>query len=259
MELSRKLVCRLALVLALSFSPIANAAPIDGINAALDARDEVIAALSSTRQIRYPAQDAMNAAVGRALEALRQEGYESEARSYGREWERDYSDFLLRESLFGIGDHAPLLDFLVDFYATLETTLGKKAAHAGILGDIYDLNYAIPVAFTPVKGKWRTGSWSKDAAEYRVHFTPLADVAIYWGSLLACKKVLAPKGQLSQAKKLCPFVAGKLREISHLYVGPKLADIVFSKANGHDSAIGITDRDLVYVDGVELLDEYEGR
>lgn len=226
----------------LGIADVQSSVSIRAIRAALVERDGAIADLAS-EDIRFAAQDAMNTVVHQALSALRSEGYTELAEETSREWARDYSDLLLRRSFFDLGDHRPLLQFLVRFNAILEKTIGKKAAHQGILGDIYDLNYAIPVSFAP-KGVWRTSSTAKDTVEYRKHFVPLTNVVIYWSSRLACEHVMRTQGQAKLGKKLCGFIATKLRVASNVYIGPKLSNYVFRKANGLGATLDVANRDL---------------
>ncbi len=258
--LTTKLFCALSFTAVLiSGMNIASAAEsssvsIRAIRAALVERDVAISDLASD-DIRFVTQDAMNTVVAKALSALHSEGFVDLARKNSVEWTREYSDFLLRRKLFDLGDHRPLLQFLVRFNSTLEATIGKKAAHQGILGDIYDVNYAIPVTFTP-RGTGRTNSTARDRIEYRKHFVPLTNVVIYWSSRVACEKVMRSNDQGAEAKKLCGFVADKLRVASNLYIGPKLSNYVFQKANGLEAQLEITNRDLIHTEAESLLREF---
>jgi hypothetical protein len=232
-------------------------AAIQAIEAALGVRDEAMSEISDNR-IQRTAQTTVNTVVDEALYALRSEGFHSEADQYERRWNADFADFFLRRPLFDLGDHGPLLLWLARFHQVLEATLGSKKAHEGILGDVYDLNYAIPVVFAP-NGEWRTRSTRRDTKEYRAHFVPFTNIVTYWATLLTCEQVMRSKGAAKQGRKLCPFVAGKLRMVSDRFLAPKLSDFVFARANGADATLDIVEDDLVYLDARELLEEFEAR
>jgi hypothetical protein len=232
-------------------------AAVQAINAALDSRDLAMSEISDD-QIHHTAQDTANMVIDEALLALRNEGYHSEADQYERRWNADFANFFLRRPMFDLGDHGPLLSWLARFHQVLEATIGSKKAHMGILGDLYDLNYAIPVVFAP-NGEWRTRSTRRDTTEYREHFVPFTNVVTYWTTRLTCEQVMRAKGAAKQGRKLCPFIAGKLSMVSDRFLAPKLSDYVFARANGADATLDISEEDLVYLNAGELLEEFEAR
>jgi hypothetical protein len=79
----------------------------------------------------------------------------------------------------------------------------------------------------------------------------------YWTTLLTCEQVMRAKGAAAQGRKLCPFIAGKLRMVSDRFLAPKLSDYVFARANSAEATLDITEEDLVYLDAAELWEEFD--
>ncbi len=224
---------------------------VAAIRAAMGAREQAIVDVSA-EDVREVSQNALNTVVAQGIRALSRNGDGALANRYEREWNHSYSNFLLSFGSKDLGDHSPLSKWLADFYDKLEDRLGTSMIHTGVLGDVYLLNFALPVVFAP-KGSWRsTSPENRDWVEYRKHLIPFANVVTYWGSLFACNKVMAQQMAGKQGKDLCKKVATKLRFVMGRYIAPKISDFVFNRVNGLPGRLEITAQDRVYVTAEEL-------
>ncbi len=139
------------------------------------------------------------------------------------QWESRFKGYLGRELLArelglvtGIGDHAPLSQFLTDLYDRLEAALGASLCEFLHFDDIKTLNYTIPVVFhlkTIHDGEI-------DEPEYAVHFIPFCGVVAYWGVWLGCEIVTYGSGWF-----LVCTPAGMLAEYAVVHwVAPRFAE-----------------------------------
>ena len=233
---------------------LTNAQMLAVVSAGLGARDRAIGDVAAP-DVRRVAQSALNALVHDGVVALREHGDGSMAASFEQSWNGSYANALVGMSALDLGDHPPLSHWLANFYNKLELRLGSSLIHQGLLGDVYDMNYALPVVFAP-RGAWRaTVAADRDWVEYRKHFIPFADVVTYYGVSIACNAIAAKQGLGKQGKQLCGKVAVKLRELMGRYVAPKVSDFVYNKANGISTKLVITRSDLVYTDAQTLVTE----
>lgn len=254
MEFRKSLVLftGLALLGALPARADFNADALAGLQAALAARDKAITDVYSP-DARHVAQWALDTVVFEGLRALRNNGDHRLANRYEDEWNHQFTDALTRDAI--LGDHKPLLQWLANFYDKLEDRLGTTTIRNGLLGDIYLMNFAIPIVFTP-KGDWRTPtSPNRDWVEYRKHFIPFSNVITYWGVKIACNKIMKNRGAGKDGQKLCEKAATKLRFVMGRYIAPKISDFVFKKANGETADLNITPVDLVYSNAQGLFDD----
>lgn len=228
---------------------LAQARLLRGMQSALDARDHAIADVSG-ENARAAGQNALNSVVFAGIGALRETGNGALADRYEGEWNGGFSTYLFENK--DLGDHAPLMKWLADFYNKLEERLGSSIPYNGVLGDVYAMNYAIPIVFSP-KGDWRTFYGDRDWVEYRKHFIPFANVITFYGVKFACNRFVRNTDLGNQGKKLCVKVSEKLRFLMGRYVAPKISDFVFNRANGIESTLNITSADLGYTDAAQLL------
>lgn len=226
---------------------------LKAIDAALGSRETSITEISGS-EIREASQQTLNTVVKQGFMALRSEGYNKTAQGYENEWNRNFSEFFVRNSFFDLGDHRPLSAWLARFYTMLEGRLGSNIIHQGIIGDVYDMNYAIPIVFTPM-GTWRGSSMKRDSIEYRKHFIPFTNIVTYWGAYIACNRVMAGYNVGKSGGKICKTIAEKLRFVMGRYVAPKISDYTFYKVNGVSTRLNITSRDLVYTNAGQLAQE----
>lgn len=249
-------LCPVVLLLSSSVA-FADAAidPTAAFEAALGSRGNAVTAISGNGA-RSASQGALNAIVAAGIDALRTNGDRALADQYEDDWAHHFADFMVRTH--DLGDHKPLSQWLANFYTKLEDRLGATTIHNGLLGDIYLMNYAIPMVFAP-KGDWRTKTTpNRDWVEYRKHFIPFANVITYWSTNIACNYVMKKQGAGSQGKKLCGQVSEKLRFAMGRYVAPKISDFVFNKANGTPAKLDITAQDLVYANAQDLVNAIGG-
>jgi hypothetical protein len=234
----------------------ASADPLAAVTAALNARNKAIVDVSGPNG-KSVSQWALNTVVGEGIRALRENGDAALANQSEKEWDGLFVSILIDSSERDLGDHKPLFQWLADFYTKLEDRLGSNFIYNGVIGDVYQMNFAIPVVFSP-KGKWRTPTTpNRDWVEYRKHFIPFANVITYWGTYLACQKITAGQDMGDQGKKLCKTVSEKLRHAMGRHVAPKISDFIFNKANGLNPSLNITQEDLVYTDAASILNEVE--
>lgn len=235
-----------------------NSDAIAGLQAALKTRDQSITDVTGNNS-RAAGQWALNAVVMEGIRALATSGEQQMAEKYEKEWQTQFSDFLVREEQSDIlGDHKPLLKFLSGFYDKLEDRLGTNFIRQGLLGDIYLMNFAIPVVFAPKAEWWRnTETANRMWVEYRKHFIPFANVITYWGVKIACNKIMQQKEAGKQGQKLCEKAATKLRWAMGRYVAPKISDFIFNKANGAEAKLEITQSDLHYLNAETLFAEIQ--
>ena len=256
MKLIRNLCLTAGLTMAFAMSAHAdfNSDAIAGLQAALHTRDQSITDVTGNNS-RAAGQWALNTVVLEGIRALVQSGEQQMAEKYKSEWEAQFTDALLIGQGDILGDHKPLLAFLQNLYNKLEDRLGTTFIHQGMLGDIYLMNFAIPIVFTP-KGDWRsTTTPNRDWVEYRKHFIPFANVITYWGVKIACNKIMKQKEAGKQGQKLCEKAATKLRWAMGRYVAPKISDFIFKKANGEEAKLEIAQSDLVYLNADALYAE----
>lgn len=227
--------------------------PTAAFQAALGSRTQSIGAVSGG-DMKRASQMALNTVVDAGIQALRDNGDHRIADQYEDDWKHHFADYFVRPSVLDLGDHKALSQWLANFYVKLEDRLGTATIHNGFLGDIYAMNYAIPIVFAP-KGDWRsTTTPNRDWVEYRKHFIPFANVVTYWAANLACNYVMKKQGAGSQGKKLCAQASEKLRFAMGRYVAPKISDFIFNKASGVPATLSITDQDLQYLSAQDLVD-----
>jgi hypothetical protein len=228
-----------------------------GIQAALGARDHAVADVSGS-DIKQASQTALNTIVAEGVRALRTNGDGGLARKYEGEWEQKFStEFTSGIDALDLGDHKPLSQWLANFYDKLEERLGRTVIRQGLLGDIYLMNFAIPITFAP-KGTWRTAETpNRDWVEYRKHFIPFANVVTYWAVNIACNKIMKGQDMGKQGQKLCSKVAEKLRFVMGRRIAPKISDFIFNKANGAPASLDLTPADYVYQNAEDLAREIE--
>lgn len=250
----RAQILSLALFLLSSVSAHADLdrSTLAGLQAALNSRDQAIADITGNNS-RAAAQWALDTVVIEGIRALRSNGDQGLADRYENEWNGIFSNFLLENGI--LGDHKPLLVWLANFYTKLEDRLGAAFIKQGLLGDIYLMNYAIPIVFAP-KGDWRTPTTpNRDWVEYRKHFIPFANVITYWGVKIACNRIMKNQGAGKQGKKLCEKAATKLRWAMGRHIAPKISDFIFNKSNGERAVLDITSQDLVFINAETLYQE----
>lgn len=220
----------------------AHAAPFVGSDAALDSRDTLVRAFAAGKPAVLEAETVLDQIVNLNLDALAREGYSDLADRYRDIWANQFAKSLSRR-LSAIGDHDPLSAYLVDLYSILSKTLGNKSKYAAILRDLNTMNFAIPVVFSPRR---------VDREDYGDHFVPFSGIVTYYVSFAACRKAAASRGLGKLGQTLCPKIAVRLEQEMSKRLAPKLADFIYSRANGMRAILKLTNRDFLYLDAHEL-------
>ncbi len=228
-------------------------AALKAFDSAIASRNSAVAAFSQ-QDFRALSQDALNEVVNQGVSALRERGESSLARTWERDWQRRFSSALTDIGTLDLGDHRPLSRWLADFYKVLEDRLGRDTAHAGLLGDIYQLNYAIPVTFAPRAAWWKSPSDAANVRDYGSHFVPFASIVTYYVVQVGCQQVMKRQGQASAAKRICKPAAQKLRDAMNGTLAPILSNFIYLKANGANPSLNIQPQDWVYTRAEDLVD-----
>lgn len=178
---------------------------------------------------------ALEVLLNRASVELKKKGYKYEADQMMSEWRTKHKrTFLLyaTASLRDIGDHAALNQFLGDKLKMLELILGTATMKATHLSDLYTFIFTPPIVFRPASFPM-DGVSGERIDEYRRHFNEggayygLVPVSLYWIATGACLVGTSGIGSI-----LCGAAATVGEKLFATFIGPKLSDWVFNKANG---------------------------
>lgn len=174
--------------------------------------------------VQQGAQTAIDTMVKSGAELLREKGYAGDAARFSRQWK-----IMKQTAAMDLGDHAPLSQWLADYYEVLAQRFGEAILKQLHLDDLLTLNYAIPVVFHPAGKKNSQTTW--DLTEYRKHFVPFAGVVSYWVAFGVCTYASTHIDGGSGVKQYCGQIAGLLRKGMIMYPAPKLSDWVYGTAN----------------------------
>lgn len=217
---------RISLAVVLSASLLSlNAFSADaqpGLQQAYDTHLDVVNSIESGN-VEAAVQAGLNAAVFTGFDNLRQAGEGTLADQLQSEW----GQF----QVLDLGDHAPMSQWLANYYVTLFTKTKGIIGGVQLAADINTLNYALPVVTHPA-GSWRART-PYDRIEYRKHFIPFMNVTTYWTTFVACKEVAKKFGVNSQ---ICGLGSDQLQHYVAHDLAPQMSDWVFAKANAGDSA-----------------------
>lgn len=178
---------------------------------------------------------ALEAVVGRAIAELRRQGVWEYADVKETEWRGQYRGFLVAHTMMhpsqrDIGDHAPLVKWLADFYNSVEAMIGVDACKALHLSDIKTFNFCIPVVFRPCSFPM-DGVLIPRKDEYQNHFAEgdvyygLVPVVTWWAIEIGCMA-----GTSGIAAFLCGPAAMAGEYAMGKWLAPKLSDLVFSRS-----------------------------
>ena len=225
-----KLILTLALLLSWNTNAHASTASVEleGIQAALDARNEFVQALQDKKFFKI-AHDGLERAIKTAVEDLKKNKHDDAmAQELWSKWEASQARFFAIATLEDLGDHEPLLPWLEAFFQKMANKYGDIIFKLPYVQDLRDLNFAIPVTFQP-HGKWQKAG-ENNRVEYRKHFIPFANIVTYYVALYSCNAVVVSKG-MPNLKKLCGWAAKKLRWAMGRYIAPAIADYIFKETN----------------------------
>lgn len=178
---------------------------------------------------------ALNRVVLVALHQMDKKGQHAFATQKEQEWNTHFRGYLSHRYSAGygdIGDHAPLVKWLADFYDKVEAKLGVTLCKMTHISDIKTFNFCIPVVFHPCTFDMGGVTLSRKD-EYRNHFSQgltyygLLPVVTYWVADIGCMFGTVGIGAL-----LCGPVAGLAEIACANTVAPKVSDRVFDRACG---------------------------
>jgi hypothetical protein len=244
----------IAAPLALVFSSVpAKADLYTAAQEMLSSRDRVVSDLEGLK-FGSTAEMALGNMIALGSEVLAANGHADLGRKLQGEWSTHYRHVVASGNVhaFDVGDHEPLSKWLEHAYDMLRANAGPLLDQFPILNDINLMNFAIPVVFSPKGNKAMGQTW--DLNEYRKHFIPFTEVAIYWISYGVC--VYYTGADLMGGDGTCSNISGLLKTVAGHTLGPKLADYIYNKAWGRTSRwtrLGLSDRDLVYIRKEDLL------
>lgn len=186
---------------------------------------------------RFPdrATYALEVLLKRAAYELGRKGYKVEGEKLLTEWrtkhKRTFYTYAVA-TMRDIGDHASLNQWLAEKYELMELILGVALCKNTHLSDIKTFLYTPPIVFRP-------SSFPMDMVggeridEYRRHFNEgsvyygLAPVTLYWVVSGVCLVGTSGIGSV-----VCGLAAGVGERLFASFVGGKISDWVFNKANG---------------------------
>jgi Zn-dependent protease with chaperone function len=210
----------------------------------LDVRDQFVTALEN-KDFTSITHQAMGDAIAMLAQELRDRSDEESASALESVWNQNEGVFFTAQ-LTDLGDHAPLIPKLEDYFKTLSTKYGTILMSLPLVQDIRTLNFALPVVFQP-KGSWQSADYD-NRIEYRKHFIPFANIVTYYGVLVACN-IVAKKSAQPDLKKVCKPAAEKLRFAMGRYIAPQVSDWIFKETN---KQIAISSSQLKYTTADEL-------
>ena len=208
------------------------------------AEAEVKQAMQRLDTLATKTDESLNRMVKLASWVLKRKGYNTEAEQLQTQYAELYSHAVFNYAMdiypVDLGDHAPLSQWLADWYNKLEAKLSPEIMRYTKLEDIKILNYSIPVVFHP-KG-YNGDSW--DMVEYRNHFAgtrtkffyPMSEhdgiigVIGYWSVWAVCVGATWGAGAIT-------FICSPIAEVSDFaiekYVAPPVSDWIFCKATSN--------------------------
>jgi len=160
---------------------------------------------------------ALDVMIKLATRRLDQRGHRREAARIRFDWGDTYRAMLPALVLAeGLGDHAPLSQWLADLHDQLEELLGERMMKLLHLDDIKVVNYAVPV----VLNLDVLGGDQVDVVEYELHWTPWCSVVSFWAVWTAC--TVTTSGLLSFV--VCSPAGMAAEHVVAKWIAPPLAD-----------------------------------
>lgn len=164
------------------------------------------------------------------ISKLREAG-DLDADRYESQWYASYQGYVSLYMMQGhdIGDHAPLVKWLADFYDHLVSVLGVQICIATHLSSIEIFNFGLPVAFRPCTFDMDSVSGER-IDEYRRHFAKgdvyygVASEATYWVVDIAC--MVASQG--TGVVWLCGTIGNIAEKVMGSYIAPGLSDRIYN-------------------------------
>jgi len=192
---------------------------------AADKAVEIAKAQLNEGRVELVARRGLEFAVRAAMKLLRKEGFDSYASRKEGEWNRSfslYSDNGL--GMLDLGDHAPLSEWVADFYDGITARVDEKWLKLFSIYDLKIFNFGIPVAVHPSANPATGADWGIE--EYSLHFVPVSAAAIYWISSQACSLSVPFPFSLG-----CGVAARLPRYGMEHLIAPKLSDKIYNRFN----------------------------
>lgn len=215
--------------------PAGSSAERAAMQAAINARNNFVRALLEGNYLEVTRQ-AFDHAVKDLADQLENDYHKvAEAQELRQEWGNDggVSQFMMAFAMKlgydDLGDHAPLFVWLEQYFVKLEDKYGGLISKIGIIATVRQMNFALPVVFTPASHRWQLKG-QDNRIEYRKHFIPFANLVTYYGSLIACNVVTVKSGH-AEFKRFCKPAAEKLQFAMGRYIAPKVSDFIYNLAN----------------------------
>jgi len=196
-------------------------------------------------RLSHKTDAALGNLIKRTSWVLKQKGFAADAEQLSFEYESFYTQAVYFTYLgvvpVELGDHAPLNQWLADWYNKIEEKLGKDLCRILHIMDIKILNYGIPVVFNPkVSEQWCVETGSDCKAEYSLHFAGkmtgnwsweyngVLGVVSYWSAWMVCTVGTWGGGAITF---ICSPIATVVEMGVDKYVSPKASDWLFDRVN----------------------------
>lgn len=208
----------LALCLALG-APLANTVGGSDRTPLEQTVSDFTLAKNDSRHLAMRADSALSAMVSEGTAALEHQGFWNTAEAYRKEYRERWAHEIQRlVEMEGIGDHRPLSDWLVKFYADLVGLLGQSLVDQLHLNDIPVFNYGFPITLGMKEFLGETIEFD----EYVAHFIPFSGAVAYWASFIACEIGLAAANV--PYLPICMPIGQAARFAMITWIAPRLAD-----------------------------------
>lgn len=176
---------------------------------------------------------ALDALVTRAIGQLNDAHEFAAASQYQTEWALKFRGFIVRSmQTRDIGDHAPLIQWLADFYDFVEGVIGVQVAKATHISDIKTFNFCIPIVFHPKTFPMDLVTGTRED-EYVRHcnkgdvYYGLLPVITYWVVDIGCDIATHGTGVI--------WACGTIATVAELAMadlfGSPLCQFIYEKAN----------------------------
>lgn len=181
----------------------------------------------------------LSAAIITGSYELKKRGYVEYADKMEREWfdrlQHDWLAYAMGSR--DIGDHDPLWAKLAEWYMYIEAIIGLPACERFHITALKIFNFTPKVIFRPasfpmdnVVGE-RIDEYRKHFAKGAVYYGGFSE-AVFWGAYLTCTFGSAGTGWVL----ICGTLGNLAEKGAANFVGPRLSDWIFNKANGKTEA-----------------------
>ena len=216
------------------------------VQSAIDGSTSVIEALAKKDFASITHQQMSNAIAELAAD-LRARHNDALADELLGNWNRTQFQIFSNMTMKDLGDHAPLFQWLEDFFTKMADQYGTIIYSLPYVSDIRTLNFAIPVVFVP-KGNWQMVG-QDNRIEYRKHFIPFANIVTYYAAFYGCQFAVVKLG-VPQLKQLCGKAADQLKFVMGRYIAPQVSDWIFKGVNAN---LELANKQMTQITAQQLL------